>query len=101
MMNDELKSSRKARPRRSGPFIIHNSSFSIFSWPVRVYYEDTDLGGVVSRELPEVHAEAKDSPWGRGARGGERTDRQGAYNTVKRAMRCHDFGSGREARPAA
>jgi acyl-CoA thioester hydrolase len=47
MMNDELKSSRKARPRRSGPFIIHQSSFSIFSWPVRVYYEDTDLGGVV------------------------------------------------------
>jgi len=47
MMNDELKSSRKARPRRSSPFIIHNSSFSIFSWPVRVYYEDTDLGGVV------------------------------------------------------
>jgi len=46
-MNDELKSSRKARPRRSGPFIIHQSSFSIFSWPVRVYYEDTDLGGVV------------------------------------------------------
>ena len=24
-----------------------------------------------------------------------------AYNTVKRAMRWHDFGSGREARPAA
>ena len=47
MMNDEMKSSRKARPRRPGQFIIHNSSFSIFSWRVRVYYEDTDLGGVV------------------------------------------------------
>src|SRR3989337_756580 len=47
MMNDELKSPRKARTRRSGPFIIHNSAFSIFSWPVRVYYEDTDGGGVV------------------------------------------------------
>ena len=46
-MNDDLKSSRKARARRSGKFIIHHSSFSIFSWPVRVYYEDTDLGGVV------------------------------------------------------
>ena len=46
-MNDEMKSSRKARPRRPGQFIIHNSSFSIFSWRVRVYYEDTDLGGVV------------------------------------------------------
>jgi acyl-CoA thioester hydrolase len=47
MMNDELKPPRKARPGRSRQLIIHNSSFSIFRWPVRVYYEDTDAGGVV------------------------------------------------------
>ena len=47
MMNDELKPKRKPRAGRSDQFIIHNSSFSIFTWPVRVYYEDTDLGGVV------------------------------------------------------
>ncbi len=46
-MNDELRPSRKTQPGRSRQFSIHNSSFSIFTWPVRVYYEDTDLGGVV------------------------------------------------------
>ena len=97
MRNDERGVAPRGFMKKGASFIDHRSAFRVFSWPVRVYYEDTDLGGVVLRELPE----AKDSPWGRGARGGERTDRQGAYNTVKRAMRWHDFGSGREARPAA
>jgi acyl-CoA thioester hydrolase len=44
MMNDELKPRRKARASRPGKFSIQNSTFSI---PVRVYYEDTDAGGVV------------------------------------------------------
>ena len=26
---------------------IHSDPFSVFSWPVRVYWEDTDAGGVV------------------------------------------------------
>jgi acyl-CoA thioester hydrolase len=46
MMNDELKSSRSRRAKRLPP-ITHHSSSVIFSWPVRVYYEDTDAGGVV------------------------------------------------------
>ena len=33
------------RLRRSSPVTRHSSP--VFSWPVRVYYEDTDLGGVV------------------------------------------------------
>ena len=45
-MNDELSSSRKRRARRSA-LITHHSSPITFSWPVRVYYEDTDWGGVV------------------------------------------------------
>jgi len=47
MMNDELKSSSKARAKRSGRFITHHSALRTFSWPVRVYYEDTDAAGVV------------------------------------------------------
>jgi acyl-CoA thioester hydrolase len=46
MMNDELSSSRKRPAKRSSP-ITHHSSPITFKWPVRVYYEDTDLGGVV------------------------------------------------------
>ena len=34
------------RRKRSSP-VTHHSSPHAFSWPVRVYYEDTDLGGVV------------------------------------------------------
>ncbi len=34
------------RPRRSPSVVSHQSS-RLFIWPVRVYYEDTDLGGVV------------------------------------------------------
>ena len=45
-MNDELSSSRKRAAKRSSP-ITHHSSPITFKWPVRVYYEDTDLGGVV------------------------------------------------------
>jgi len=32
--------------RKNSAFITHNSSLK-FTWPVRVYYEDTDSGGVV------------------------------------------------------
>jgi len=46
MMNDELSSSRKRPAKRSSP-ITHHSSPITFKWPIRVYYEDTDLGGVV------------------------------------------------------
>jgi len=46
-MNDEMKKPRTKQPARSRRFIIHRSSFSIFRWPVRVYYEDTDHSGVV------------------------------------------------------
>jgi acyl-CoA thioester hydrolase len=46
MMNDELKKPRKRHAKRSS-LITHHSSPRVFSWPVRVYYEDTDLGGVV------------------------------------------------------
>ena len=46
MMNDELSSSRKRPAKRSSP-ITHHSSPIAFKWPIRVYYEDTDLGGVV------------------------------------------------------
>jgi len=35
------------RPRRSPSVVSHQSSRPVFCWPVRVYYEDTDLGGVV------------------------------------------------------
>jgi acyl-CoA thioester hydrolase len=45
MMNDELKPSRK-RPAKRSSLVTHHSS-PPFSWPVRVYYEDTDTGGVV------------------------------------------------------
>ena len=45
-MNDELSSSRKRPAKRSSP-ITHHSSPITFKWPIRVYYEDTDLGGVV------------------------------------------------------
>ena len=34
------------RPKRRSPDTRHPSP-AAFSWPVRVYYEDTDLGGVV------------------------------------------------------
>jgi acyl-CoA thioester hydrolase len=34
------------RPKRPSP-ITHHPSPITFSWPVRVYYEDTDAGGVV------------------------------------------------------
>ena len=47
MMNDELKPSPKARAKRAGRFITHHSALRAFSWPVRVYYEDTDAAGVV------------------------------------------------------
>ncbi len=48
MMNDERKNSpRERRVKRSTPLIAHHSSLRTFVWPVRVYYEDTDLGGVV------------------------------------------------------
>jgi acyl-CoA thioester hydrolase len=46
MMNDELKPPRKRPASRSSPF-THHPSRSAFTWPVRVYYEDTDAGGVV------------------------------------------------------
>ena len=45
-MNDELSSSRKRPSKRSSP-ITHHLSPIVFKWSVRVYYEDTDLGGVV------------------------------------------------------
>ena len=45
-MSDELSSSRRRRVKRLAP-ITHHPSPITFSWPVRVYYEDTDLGGVV------------------------------------------------------
>jgi acyl-CoA thioester hydrolase len=47
MMNDELKSSSKARAKRPRGFITHHATPRAFSWPVRVYYEDTDAAGVV------------------------------------------------------
>ena len=46
MMNDDLKKPRKRQAKRSS-LITHHASPKVFSWPVRVYYEDTDLGGVV------------------------------------------------------
>ncbi len=46
MMNADLKKPRKRQAKRSS-LITHHSSPRVFSWPVRVYYEDTDLGGVV------------------------------------------------------
>jgi acyl-CoA thioester hydrolase len=46
MMNDESSSPRKRPAKRLSP-ITHHPSPITFSWPVRVYYEDTDLGGVV------------------------------------------------------
>ena len=46
MMNDDLKKPRKRQAKRSS-LITHHPSPRVFSWPVRVYYEDTDLGGVV------------------------------------------------------
>jgi acyl-CoA thioester hydrolase len=33
--------------QRPSSAISHQSSRLVFSWPVRVYYEDTDFGGVV------------------------------------------------------
>ena len=45
-MSDELNSSRRRRVKPLAP-ITHRPSPITFSWPVRVYYEDTDLGGVV------------------------------------------------------
>ena len=45
-MNDELSSSRKRPAKRPSP-ITHHPSPITFVWPVRVYYEDTDAGGVV------------------------------------------------------
>lgn len=46
MMNEELKGPRKRPARHSSP-VTHHPSRSTFTWPVRVYYEDTDTGGVV------------------------------------------------------
>jgi len=46
MMNDELKTRRKPPARPSSP-ITHHPSPVVFTWPIRVYYEDTDSGGVV------------------------------------------------------
>ena len=46
MMNDDLRKPRK-RQAKHPSLITHHSSPRVFSWPVRVYYEDTDLGGVV------------------------------------------------------
>jgi acyl-CoA thioester hydrolase len=46
MMNDELSSPRK-RPAKHSSRTTHHASPITFSWPVRVYYEDTDSGGVV------------------------------------------------------
>ena len=49
MMNDELNQRAPARSRRSGRLITHRPALHTqpFSWPVRVYYEDTDSAGVV------------------------------------------------------
>jgi acyl-CoA thioester hydrolase len=46
MMSEGANSSRKRPARRSTPSTRHPSRIT-FSWPIRVYYEDTDLGGVV------------------------------------------------------
>jgi len=45
-MSEESKSPRQ-RPARHPSPVTRHSSRSTFSWPVRVYYEDTDSGGVV------------------------------------------------------
>ncbi len=48
-MNDELNQRTPARSRRSGPLSAHRLALHAqpFSWPIRVYYEDTDSAGVV------------------------------------------------------
>ena len=43
-MNDEQGTMNSSRRR---PLIAHRSALGDFSWPIRVYYEDTDSGGVV------------------------------------------------------
>ena len=45
-MKDESKRPRRQRAKRAS-LVIRHSSPHAFVWPVRVYYEDTDLGGVV------------------------------------------------------
>lgn len=48
-MSDELNQRTPARSRRSGRLSTHRPALHAqpFSWPVRVYYEDTDSAGVV------------------------------------------------------
>jgi acyl-CoA thioester hydrolase len=36
-----------SNPRRRDEFPIPNSQSRLFSWPARIYWEDTDAGGVV------------------------------------------------------
>jgi acyl-CoA thioester hydrolase len=47
MRNDERGVAPRGFMKKGASFIDHRSAFRVFSWPVRVYYEDTDLGGVV------------------------------------------------------
>jgi acyl-CoA thioester hydrolase len=47
MRNDERIVTLRGFMKKGASFIDHRSAFRVFSWPVRVYYEDTDLGGVV------------------------------------------------------
>jgi acyl-CoA thioester hydrolase len=49
MMNDDLTGGRSAQAGSPGRRLASNASRLVqpFSWPVRVYYEDTDSGGVV------------------------------------------------------
>jgi len=54
MMNDGSQAPRRRPAQRATPITHHPlrrrpgpASPAAFTWPVRVYYEDTDLGGVV------------------------------------------------------
>jgi acyl-CoA thioester hydrolase len=73
MLNDELRASRKSRPALSRKFIIQNSSFNMFSWPVRIYHEDTDSAGVVYYANYLRFMERARTEWLR-ARGFEQTE---------------------------
>ena len=70
-MSDELSSSRRRRAKHLAP-ITHHPSPITFSWPVRVYYEDTDRGGVVYHANYLKYLERARTEWLR-ARGFEQS----------------------------
>jgi len=83
MRNDERGVAPRGFMIKGASFIDHRSAFRV----PRFLVAGPCLLNRGTREARSSsnHAEAKDSPWGRGARGGERENRQGAYNTVKHA----------------